>query len=40
MYAIAQTHGISLEQLVAANSGADPGALTVGQVLVIPPAAR
>ncbi|KAG8162712.1 hypothetical protein KVR01_007190 [Diaporthe batatas] len=36
LFAIAQSHGITLEKLQAANPGVDPRALQVGQVLKLP----
>jgi LysM repeat protein len=34
--AIAQTYGVSVEEIVAANNLADPNALQIGQTLIIP----
>jgi LysM repeat protein len=36
LFSIAQSHGISLEKLQAANPGVDPTKLQVGQVLKLP----
>ena len=38
--AIAQTYGVSVEDLIAANDLADPNVLSVGQTLVIPVAGQ